>query len=119
MLMLHVDFFSCTVTERGTTKIVENPVSKTTEMEDALLVLASVENQDETNPDSVSKKAVEEVAKLSHQVNVDRIAIHPFAHLFGELSKPEVAVKTLKIIEEGPMQQGSQWLGPSSAGSTL
>lgn len=106
MLILHVDYFSCTVTKKGRSKIVEDARSRTTEVEEALLVLASVEKQDETNTEDVSRKAVEEVAKLGNQLKVDTIVLHPFAHLFGKLSKPEVAIKTLKLTEEGLIQHG-------------
>jgi len=106
MLIIHVDYFSCTVTEKGRSKIIENPLSKTMKAEEALLVLTSVEKQDETNPENVSRKAIEEVAKLGHQLKVNTIVLHPFAHLFGEMSKPEVAITTLKLTEEGLAQQG-------------
>jgi len=106
--MLHVDHFSCTITERGRSKMVENfdPSFKTTKVDEALLVLASVEKQDETNPEDVSRKTVEEVAKLAHQLKVNTVVLHSFAHLFGELSKPEVAIKTMKLMEEGLIQRG-------------
>jgi len=106
MLILHVDYFSCTITEKGRSKIIEDPPSKTVEAKEALLVLASVEKQDETSPEDVSRKAIEEVAKLGHQLKVNAIILHPFAHLFGEMSKPEVAIKTLKLTEEGLVQRG-------------
>jgi len=101
LLILHVDYFRCTITEKGRSKIVEDAPSKTTEVEEALLVLASVDKQDETNPEDVSRKAVEEISRLAHQLKVNTIVLHPFAHLFGEPSKPDVAIKTLKLIEEG------------------
>jgi threonyl-tRNA synthetase len=106
MLILHVDYFRCTITKRGRSKIVEDPPSKTTEVEEALLVLASVEKQDEANPEDVSGKAVKEIAKLGHQLKVNTIVLHPFAHLFGELSKPEAAIETLKLTEEGLVKRG-------------
>jgi len=108
MLMLHVDYFSSTITERGRSKIVEefDPSSKTTQAEEALLILTSVEKQDESDPMDVSKKAVDEVTKLAHQLKVNTIILHPFAHLFGDLSKPDIAVKTLKLTEEGLVQRG-------------
>ena len=104
--MLHVDHFQCTITEKGRSKIVEDFGSKTTEVGEALLILASVEKQDEISPETVSKKAVEEITKLAHQLKADTIVLHPFAHLFGELSKPEVAVETLKLAEDGLRQNG-------------
>ena len=49
MLMFHVDQFSSTVTERGRSKVVEdyNPNAKTIEVGESLLILASVEKEDE------------------------------------------------------------------------
>jgi len=101
MLILHVDYFKCTLTERGRSRFVEEPVSKTTSVEEALLVLVSVEKQDELNPVKVAAMAVDELNRLGRQLKVDTIVIHPFAHLFGELSSPETAVKTLKLVELG------------------
>jgi len=106
MLIIHVDYFSSTITERGRSKVIEDPLPKTTEVGEALVVLAGVEKRDETNPEDVSRKAVEEVAKIGHQLKVKTIVIHPFAHLFGELSKPEVAIKAMKLIEEGLVKNG-------------
>jgi threonyl-tRNA synthetase len=37
---------------------------------------------------------------------VDTIVIHPFAHLFGELSSPEAAIEILTLIEEGLARLG-------------
>lgn len=45
--------------------------------------------------------AVDELNRLGRQLKVDIIVIHPFAHLFGELSSPEMAVKMLKLVESG------------------
>lgn len=108
ILMLHVDYFSCTITERGRSKIFEDfdPHFKTMEVGEALLVLVSVEKTDESNPENVSKKATAEMTRLARQLKVDIIVLHPFAHLFGELSKPEIAIKTLKLTEEELIQNG-------------
>lgn len=106
ILVLHVDYFRCIVTTRGRSKIVENPPSEATEVNEALVVLASVEKRDETTVQGVSRKAVAEVAELGHRLKVNTIVLHPFAHLFGELSTPEVAVQTMKLVEEGLVQRG-------------
>ena len=99
--MLHVDHFRSTITEMGRSKIVENPSSKITDVDEALLILASVEKQDESRLDNTAEKAVGEIAKLANQLKVKTIVIHPFAHLFAEMSSPETALKTLKLTEEG------------------
>jgi len=108
LLALHVDYFTCTITEKGRSKVFEDldPNSRTTVVNEALLVLASVEKQDEINPEIVSKKAIEEISSLAKQLKVDAIVLHPFAHLFAELSKPEVAIKVLKLVQEELLKLG-------------
>ncbi|MBS7634883.1 hypothetical protein KEJ34_05235 [Candidatus Bathyarchaeota archaeon] len=61
MLILHIDYFNSIMTEGGQSGIVEDAPSKTTRVDDALLVLTSVEKQDENNPEDAAKKAVEEI----------------------------------------------------------
>ncbi len=105
LLLLHVDHFRNTITEKGRSTIVENPSSKTTDVDEALLILASVEKQDESHLANTAEKAVEEIAKLANQLKVKTIVIHPFAHLFAEMSSPETALETLKLTEEGLIQR--------------
>lgn len=106
ILILHVDYFSSTVAKRGRSKVFENPSPKNMKVEEALLILINVEKQDETNPTNISRRTVEEVAKHGHQLNVNTIVLHPFAHLFGEPGKPEVAIGIIKLMEEGLVQKG-------------
>ncbi|MFQ6124871.1 MAG: threonyl-tRNA synthetase editing domain-containing protein [Candidatus Heimdallarchaeota archaeon] len=109
VLMLHVDHFSSSITKRGRrSKLVEdyNSNSKTTEVDEALLILASVEKQDESSPVSIAKKIVDEIAQLARQLKVNTIVLHPFAHLFADLSSPDIALATLKRTEEGLVQRG-------------
>lgn len=102
MLMLHVDYFRSTVSKKGRSKIVEEfePESRTTYVKDALIILSSVEKQDESDPESISRKATEQISKLARQLKTSIIVLHPFAHLFGELSKPEIAVKVLELTRK-------------------
>jgi len=60
-----------------------------------------VEKQDEPHLENTAEKTVDEIAKLANQLKVKTIVIHPFAHLFAEMSSPETALKTLKLTEEG------------------
>lgn len=106
--MLHVDHFKSTISESGKSKITEESGSKTFQVNEALVVLTSVEKQDESDPERVSAKAAEQISKLAHQLKVNTIVIHAFAHLFGELSKPEIAVETMKLTAEKLSQDGFQ-----------
>jgi threonyl-tRNA synthetase len=107
ILMLHVDRFISTVTEKGRSKVIEdiNPDSKTTDVGEALLVLASVEKNDESSHESVVNKAVSEISEHARKLKVQRIILHPFAHLFADLSKPETALEILKLSEKGLIQR--------------
>ena len=106
VLMLHVDHFSSTITEKGRSRLIEEPLSKTVDVDEALLVLVSVERTDETSPEDVSLKAVEEISKLCHQLKTNMIVLHPFAHLFADMSKPETALRVMRLTEEGLNQRG-------------
>ncbi len=100
-LAWHVDHFKCRITERGRSPVVEEYDDPETVTAEALLVLVSVEKEDETAPERVADKAVIEIAAHAGKLKVQTIVLHPFAHLFGQLSRPAVAVQVLKIVEAG------------------
>lgn len=100
MLMIHVDSFISTITEKGRSKIIENPEQKITSVNEALLVFASVEKKDTNEKEDISKRAMEEIANLANQLKIKTIVLHSFAHLFAELSKPEVAIEVLEMIKK-------------------
>jgi len=106
--MLHVDRFISTITKKGRSKVIEdvNSDSRTTDVNEALLVLVSVEKNDESDHESVSKNAVDEVSEHAKKLKVNTIVLHPFAHLFADLSKPETALEILKLTKEGLIQRG-------------
>lgn len=94
--MLHVDQFKSRITEKGRSKIIEPFDNPETSVNEALIVLSSVEKEDEAKPEVVADKAAQEIAKLASQLKVKTIVLNSFAHLFGELSRPEVAIEVLK-----------------------
>jgi threonyl-tRNA synthetase len=108
LLMLHVDRFISTITEKGRSKVIEevNPDSKTTDVDEALLVLVSVEKNDESSHENVVNNVVSEIAGQARKLKVNRIILHPFAHLFADLSNPETALKILKLSGAGLRQRG-------------
>ena len=95
LLILHVDRFAYTVTDAGRSRLREPVAERSYAVEQALLVLASVEQTDEAAPDVVAARAAAEIERLARQLGVARIVLHPFAHLFGEPSAPTVAVAAL------------------------
>lgn len=99
MLIIHVDRFRSQNTQRGRSRVAEEPVSDAVEVGEALLVLASAEKGDEPDPSAVGRMAAVEVAKLARQLKVRSVVIHSFAHLFAELAQPEAALVVLHEME--------------------
>ena len=106
ILILHVDYFKCEITEKGRSKIAEEYTSPVTEINEALIILSSVEKQDEVSPEKIAQNAVKEITDFAEKVKTKNIVLHPFAHLFGELSTPQVAIQVLKIMESELIQKG-------------
>jgi threonyl-tRNA synthetase len=99
-LIMHVNSFCCTITTKGRSKVYEEYHDPVTQVDEALVVLASVEQSDEHAPDVVAKRAGTEIAKLATQLKVTTVVLHPFAHLFGELSAPETAIDVLSRTQQ-------------------
>lgn len=104
--MIHVDYFKSVITERGRSRFFEEAQEKTTEAQEAILVLASVEKGDETGLENVAEKAAKEIGENARHLKVQRIVLHPFAHLFGELSSPETAVEAMKMVHAKLVSEG-------------
>jgi len=98
-LAIHVDYFCSTITEKGRSKLREPFNDPTTRVDEALVLLASVEKGDEVALDRVADRTAGEVAQLAANLKVTTVVLHSFAHLFAELSSPEAAVQVLKETE--------------------
>ena len=95
LLILHVDRFAYTVTDAARSPLREPVGAATHESREALLALAAVERADEAEPATVARLAAEELVGVARQLHVERVVLHPFAHLFGDLAAPPVAVAVL------------------------
>ena len=95
LLIVHVDRFAYTVTDAARSPLREDVAQPTFAVDEALLVLASVERGDEAAPAEVAELGAVEIARLARQLDVARVVLHPFAHLFGELTAPAAAVAVL------------------------
>ncbi len=96
LLMLHVDAFTCRITERGRSPVAEPPEPCETAVGEALVVLAAAERGDEAAPERVAGRAADEIARQAGRVKADTVVLHPFAHLFAELAPPDAAVDLLR-----------------------
>lgn len=106
LLLIHVNSFRSEMTERGRSPVFEEPESRVVETDEAILALASVEKRDEEDLEGAVQAACEEIAKLASQLKVGRIVLNPFAHLFGELSRPKTAVRAMKSLGEALGEEG-------------
>jgi threonyl-tRNA synthetase len=86
--------------------VFEEPESRVVETGEAILVLASVEKRDEEDLEGAVQAARQEIANLASQLKVGRVILNPFAHLFGELSRPKTAVRAMQSLGEVLGQDG-------------
>lgn len=105
-LFWHLSYFKSTVTEKGRSPLVEEKGDGVTEAENCMLVLVAVEKKDEQNPVEILQKFVNFIEQHSLQIGVKTVVLHPFAHLFAELARPEVAVDLLKHAENKLREMG-------------
>jgi threonyl-tRNA synthetase len=107
-LIMHVNSFCCTITTKGRSKVYEKYDDPVTRVDEALVVLASVEKGDEQDPALVAQRAAQEITTLASQLKVATVVVHPFAHLFGELSTPEIAIDVLSRTQQELLMAGVQ-----------
>ncbi|BAA29790.1 threonine--tRNA ligase [Pyrococcus horikoshii] len=107
ILLIHSDYIEYEVKD----KAIKNPEpiseeEKKGRMDEVLVAFISVEKVDETNPEEVVSKAVEEIINVASQVKAENVFVYPFAHLSSELAKPSVAQEILRKVYEGLKEKG-------------
>jgi threonyl-tRNA synthetase len=98
-LAWHVDYVRAEPAARGRSALVEE--SKPVKAENALLIFANFEKNDESHQADVIDKATSEISSIASQLKITAIVLNPFAHLFAEPSKPEVAISMLEQLYAG------------------
>ncbi len=106
VLMWHVDKFKSTITEKGRSKVVERYEDPVVEAENAMVVFAAVEKQDEEDPEVISIRATDSIDSQAELLKVKTIVLHPFAHLFADLANADVAVEVLDMIGDRLSERG-------------
>lgn len=106
ILLLHTDYIQFNA--KSKTKIAEDVPEemKSQRAEEALAVFTAVEKVDEANPKKTVEMAMVEVEKVYGDVKAQTIVVYPYAHLSSSLSKPDVAVKVLKDMQDGLAGKG-------------
>jgi threonyl-tRNA synthetase len=105
LLIWHVDSFLAEPTERGRSKIAD-AAPKAVSVSDGLVVFAACEKRDEPEPEAVAERATAAIVEVAKQLGVRAVVLHSFAHLFVELSSPQVARQVLDRIQAMLAEQG-------------
>ncbi|MDW8084261.1 MAG: threonine--tRNA ligase [Candidatus Caldarchaeum sp.] len=102
ILELHVDFIEYRPVKKESS-VAEETSLNPTRIEDALVLLTSVEPEDD---EKVAKAAVDDAVEFMRRLKVPRMVIYPFAHLSKELARPDHALETLKNMEKAAAEAG-------------
>ena len=105
LLIWHVDSFLAEPTERGRSKIAD-AAPKAVSVCDGLVVFAACEKRDEPEPEAVAARATAAIVEVAQQLGARTVVLHSFAHLFVELSTPQVARQVLDRIQAMLAEQG-------------
>jgi threonyl-tRNA synthetase len=99
-LSFHCEYFKYKTTKKTRSKILEelNETNRSGEIENVILLLISIEKQDESNTSFIDN-GINEIEKIVKQLKVNNIVLLSFAHLFGELSNSEFGFEALKKLE--------------------
>ncbi len=112
-LIWHVDAFTCRITEKGRSPIIE-PLGgdPETHVGESILVFASVEKSDERAPQVVADRAAKMLGEHARKLKVNAIVLHSFAHLFAELAEPSIAIQVLQETESRLRVEGFEVTRP-------
>lgn len=102
LLELHVDFIEYRPV-RKESAVAEEAQTVPTRIDDAFVVLTSVEPEDD---EQVAEEAVRDVVEFMKRLRVPRMVIYPFAHLSKDLATPEHALEILKFMENIARRNG-------------
>ncbi len=99
IITLHADYINFKPLKKAL-KSIEDLTKKEAEekkIKEPLVILTAVEKGDNGN---TIKKLVEEIKKISEQLNANNIVLYPYAHLSSNLGSPKEAENILKQAEK-------------------
>lgn len=94
VLFIHADYIRFEAKKKAI-KDAEELEKKKDEASEALVAFVACEKVDESSPQEVAKKLVEEIENVYKKVNAKTVVLYPYAHLSSELSSGEVAREIL------------------------
>ncbi len=96
VLQLHVDYVEYEPI-KPESSIYEEAERRRYRVEDALLLLASIEEGD---GERLAERVVSDALRFAEKLGAKRLVIYPYAHLSSRLASPGHALKMLKLMEE-------------------
>ncbi len=112
LLLIHADFLEFVAKEKTGAAEEISEDRKSGRAEETLVAFIAVEESDESDPDSIIKRAYDEINEVLKKVNAESVVIYPYAHLSQSLSSPEAATEVLKGIQERFEEEGIETLRP-------
>ena len=109
LLFLHSDFIEFEAKKPA----LRNPpaltdAEKAARVEDALVVMYSVEKSDEPDVDGTVATALANVKDVASQVKAERVVLYPYAHLSGSLAAPAKAQLAGEKLKKAVVDAGFQ-----------
>ncbi len=91
----HADYFEYEPIEKEIS-VAENAEKKKVKLEDLAVLFVSIEKDDN---EKILRSAVKEIKTSLDNLKVNRVLIHPYAHLSSNLAKPSEALELIKKME--------------------
>lgn len=104
ILGIHADRVWYKVTKK--TKLAEPDPVREDEMENCVLLFATVEKSDEVTPELTVASTVESVKLRLSRLGATRVMLFPYAHLASDLGCPGVSQWILKSIQSRLIEEG-------------
>ena len=102
LLFLHCDFVEYQPIKKEI-NIAEETSKDKRRIEEAVLVLASVEKEDDQ---SVVDQSIDSLVKTGKQLGTNSFVLYPYAHLSADLASPATAKSVVQNIEDRAKNQG-------------
>ncbi|MDH5402928.1 MAG: threonine--tRNA ligase [Candidatus Heimdallarchaeota archaeon] len=105
LILLHSDEFEYEPKKKAI-KAAEEIEKKVVSVGESLVVMMSVEKDDEQNFEEVANKSVFEIEKITDELKIQNVVVYPWVHLTSNPSRPDIALKVMKQIEEILVSKG-------------
>jgi len=108
VLLLHCDYIEYQVKQRALkeAEALDAGDEKPKRVDEPLVIFATVEKRDESDPTGVAEKTAGSIADTAERIKAKKVVLYPYAHLSSELGRPAKAVEILKRIESGLRERG-------------